>query len=317
MTRLKRFIHPGFAISVAGHIGALVLALLLFYAGADSSRPTPPPPPPQAITVDVIPPDAMVADVAPPKETPRLEGTPSDSAVSGSNVPSKSNSANTTAQAPPPKRTTQPQPTRSNPAHNTDPTTSQPLTAQAEMLQAQMALPLAAQAEMARSQTPLPDTAHPETAKTQTSEPTPSPPQPDAHETPDQSGAEATLAQLALLGGPLGGGFQAPAIDAPTAAHDFTLAFRERVSSCSALPPDVSFGDKIAVSVHVSFNPDGTLASTPKPNGTVASPKERELVQSATSALEKCQPYTMLPADKYTAWKTLDLVVSPMSFPGR
>jgi hypothetical protein len=305
MTRLKRFIRPGFAISAIGHIGALVLALLFYYAGADSSRPRPPP---QAISVDVIPPDAMVADIAPPKETPRLEGTPSDSAVSGSNVPSKSNSPNTAAQAPPPKRTTQSPPEHSNPAHSADPKTSQPLTAQAEMVQAQMALPLAAQAETAHPQMPLPETAHRETAKTQTSEPQPSPPQP---------GAEETLAQLALLGGPLGGGFEAPAIDAPTAAHDFTLAFRERVSACSALPASIGFGDKIAVSLHVSFNPDGTLASPPKLNGTIASQKEQALMQSSISALERCQPYTMLPADKYKAWKTLDLVFGPMSFPGR
>jgi hypothetical protein len=301
MTRLKRFIRPGFATSAIGHIGALVLALLFYYAGADSSRPRPPPP--QAISVDVVPPDAMVADILPPKETPRLEGTPSDSAVSGSNAPFKSNSPNTAALAPPPKRITQSPPEHSNPADNADPKTSQPktaqpMTAQAEMVQAQMALPLAAQADTARPQTP-------------------SPPQPDTRETPDQPGAEQTLAQLALLGSPLGGGFEAPAIDAPTAAHDFTVAFRERVSACSALPASFNFGDKIEVSLHVSFNPDGTLASPPKPNGTIASQKERELAQSAISALEKCQPYTMLPADKYKTWKTLDLIFGPMSFPGR
>jgi hypothetical protein len=313
MTRLKRFIRPGFAISVVGHIGALILLGLFYFAGADSSRPIPP----QATPPGAIPPDAMVVDIVTPKEMPRLEGTPSDSAVSGSDVPFKSKSANTAAQAPPLKRITQSPPQRSNPAHNADPTTAQPLTAQAEMVQAEMALPVAAQAETAHPQMPLPETAYPDMAKTQTHEPRPSPPQPDVGETPDQPEAEKTLAQLALLGGPLGGGFQAPAIDAPTAAHDFTLAFRERVSACSALPASIGFGDKIAVSLHVSFNPDGTLASPPKLNGTIASQKEQALMQSSISALEKCQPYTMLPADKYKAWKTLDLVFGPMSFPGR
>jgi hypothetical protein len=232
-------------------------------------------------------------------------------------VPFNSKSANTAAQAPPPKPVKQSPPARSHPAHNADPTTAQPLTAQAEMVQAEMALPVAPQAETARPQMPQPETAHPDMAKTQTHEPRPSPPQPDEAETPDQPDAEKTLAQLALLGGPLGGGFQAPAIDAPTAAHDYTVAFRERVSSCSALPASISFGDKIAVSLHVSFNLDGTLASPPKFNGAVASQKEEALIQSSISALEKCQPYTMLPADKYKAWQTLDLIFSPMSFPGR
>jgi hypothetical protein len=185
------------------------------------------------------------------------------------------------------------------------------------MAQAEMALPLAAQAETSRAQTPLPDTAHREMEKTRTSEPQPSPPQPDAAETPDHPSAVEKLAQLALLGGPLGGGFEAPAIDAPTAAHDFTLAFRERVSACSALPANSSISDKTRISLHVVFNPDATLAAPPKLNGTIASEEERELMQSSINALEKCQPYIMLPADKYKVWKTMDLIFGPLSFPGR
>ena len=37
-------------------------------------------------------------------------------------------------------------------------------------------------------------------------------------------------------------------------------------------------------------------------------------MQSAINALTKCQPYTMLPADKYKQWKTLDLVFYPLNF---
>jgi hypothetical protein len=40
------------------------------------------------------------------------------------------------------------------------------------------------------------------------------------------------------------------------------------------------------------------------------------LMQSAISALEACQPYAMLPADKYPEWKTLDLVFTPQDFTG-
>jgi hypothetical protein len=61
----------------------------------------------------------------------------------------------------------------------------------------------------------------------------------------------------------------------------------------------MSLTDKVAVSVHVSFNPDGTLASPPRPIGAIASPKQAAMMQSATDALQRCQPYTMLPAEKY------------------
>jgi hypothetical protein len=33
--------------------------------------------------------------------------------------------------------------------------------------------------------------------------------------------------------------------------------------------------------------------------------------------LQKCPPYTMLPADKYKLWKKLDLVFYPLNFFGQ
>jgi hypothetical protein len=33
-------------------------------------------------------------------------------------------------------------------------------------------------------------------------------------------------------------------------------------------------------------------------------------------ALQACQPYTMLPADKYKEWKVLDLPFTPQDFVG-
>jgi hypothetical protein len=40
------------------------------------------------------------------------------------------------------------------------------------------------------------------------------------------------------------------------------------------------------------------------------------LVKSAMSALQACQPYKMLPADKYGEWKVMDLPFSPRDFGG-
>jgi hypothetical protein len=40
------------------------------------------------------------------------------------------------------------------------------------------------------------------------------------------------------------------------------------------------------------------------------------LFQNAKAALKQCQPYTMLPADKFKEWRVLDLNFSPDQMAG-
>ncbi|MDR3420515.1 MAG: hypothetical protein P4L80_04615 [Xanthobacteraceae bacterium] len=281
MIGLKRFIHPGVVISVIGHVGALLLGLIFF--GASSLRP--------------MSQDSMLVDIVPPDEAPRLQGTPSDLRTSGSEVSAKS--ANASVAQPPPKPappSPQQQQQRSNPQQNARQAMAQPQTAKADTAHA--------------------ETAEPENAQIQMSEPPPAPPRPQPEDTPDQPSPAETFAQLALMGGRLGGGFAAPPIGALQPTYDFTAPFRERVSSCSAMPPGIDVGDKISVTLRVSLNRDGTLASPPQLLDPVASPKEEALVQSAIQALQKCQPYTLLPPARYKEWKTLDLTFFPLSLFG-
>jgi hypothetical protein len=293
MNGLKRVSHAGFVISAAGHVGALVLGLLFVGAGAFKSMPP-----------ETKPPDAMLVDVVPPEEMPRLQGTPSDAMTSGSKSSSNSNAVSAAAQPPPPQPAT---PSRQQPQQPPSPPRDARQTAQSEMERAQAVLPLLPQSETGQVAT-----AQPERAKSE-----PSPPQPQLTETPDQPDTSETFARLSLMGGRLGGGFEAPAIDSPVAAHDFRTVFLERVSSCSKMPAGIGIGDNIRVPLRVAFNPDGTLASPPQPAGAITSPEEAALMQSAISGLQKCQPYTMLPVDKYQEWKTLDLIFSPFSFLSR
>ncbi len=290
MIGLKRFIRPGLVVSVIGHVGALLLGLA--FVGANSFEPSPP---------ESIPPDAMVVDVVPPDEVPRLEGTPSELRSSGSEASTNSDSA--IAAAP----TVAPRPPSPSPA----PQQQQRPDPQPDARQA------TAQAQPTQPETAHAETARPEMARTETSGPPPAPPQPRPEETPDQPNTAEMFAQLALAGGQLGGGFAAPAIDAAAATYDFTAPFRERVSWCSSLPDGVNVGDKIRVALRVSLNRDGTLASPPQLLEPIVSPKEQALLQNAINALQKCQPYTMLPAEKYKRWKTLDLVFFPLNFAGR
>jgi hypothetical protein len=45
-----------------------------------------------------------------------------------------------------------------------------------------------------------------------------------------------------------------------------------------------------------------------------ASMKGVQLMQGAVAALTACQPYAMLPADRYGEWKVLDLSFTPHDF---
>jgi hypothetical protein len=296
MIGLKRFIRPGLVVSAIGHLGFLMVGLLL--VGANSLESTSPPPP-----------DAMVVDVVPPNEVPRFSGTPSDLRSSGSQSSAQSNSPSATAQPPPQKKaTTQPpQQPQQRPSSQRD--------ASKASAQPSAAQPETARAEMVHAEKPEPE------AKNQLSEhraiepPPPAPPQPE--ETPDQPGAAETLAELALAGGPLGGGFAAPPVDTTQAGYDFTAAFRERVSGCSTRPDGIDASDNVNIRLRVFLTRDGTLAAAPQMLDRNASSKQQALLQGITAALQRCQPYTMLPAEKYKQWKKLDLIVFPLNFLGQ
>jgi hypothetical protein len=116
---------------------------------------------------------------------------------------------------------------------------------------------------------------------------------------------------LALPDGSLGGGFDAPAIDSAEIGQDETAAFRDRIKTCASLPETVSPDDKIKIVLRISFMPDGTLADEPMLIEGSPSAKGLALKQSAVQALRRCQPYAMLPADKYKEWKSLDLSFTP------
>ena len=96
--------------------------------------------------------------------------------------------------------------------------------------------------------------------------------------------------------------------------YDFTAPFRERVSLCSKLPEGVEAGDKVSIKIRVSFNRDGTLASPPRLLVPAPSAKLQALLETAIDALERCQPFTMPPPEKYKQWETMVFDIMPMSF---
>ena len=108
--------------------------------------------------------------------------------------------------------------------------------------------------------------------------------------------------------------FDAPATKAADVASDVVAQFRRHLMTCAKLPASVKSSDDVRVKLRVFMTPDGKLAADPVLIEASASMKGPLLMQSAISALQACQPFTELPADRYDEWKTLDLSFTPKDF---
>jgi len=249
-----------------------------------------------------VPPDAMSVEIIPASEAPQVEtnidGTPLESTSSGSELSSDSEKGSATASRP------------------------QTKAALPSLQQAQAPVnPQRTASSDAAQQPPLAEPAKPET-QPQASEPLLPPTAPRAEAQPEPKGAangpsagDMFAMPLALPGGRLGGGFDAPSATPAMLPHDDIAAFRARLSSCSRLP--AAYADEnVAIVLRISFKRDGTLASEPQLIEASLSPNVAVLMHTAIEALQNCQPFTELPANKYNKWKTLDLVVTPLALSG-
>jgi hypothetical protein len=116
---------------------------------------------------------------------------------------------------------------------------------------------------------------------------------------------------LALPGGRIGYEYQGAATEKSNLSEDAIVAFRKQFKTCAtALPATVT--DKARVTLRIDLNPDGTLVKSPENPRAVGqvqgvSVGGGDLFLAAKSTVRKCQPYKMLPPDKYAEWKTLDV----------
>jgi len=112
------------------------------------------------------------------------------------------------------------------------------------------------------------------------------------------------------------GDFDAKATAAANIKVEDAAALRTHLKTCSILPKSVSPSDNVRIVLRVALSPDGRLAKEPLLIEASASAKGPALMRSAMDALEKCQPYAMLPADRYNEWRMLDLSFMPKDFKG-
>jgi hypothetical protein len=117
-------------------------------------------------------------------------------------------------------------------------------------------------------------------------------------------------------GAKTGDNFDAPAIENADVTSSVVAAFRRHLRTCSKLPATLKGSDDVKVKLRVFMGQDGRLAAEPVLIEASASMKGPLLMQSAISALQACQPYAMLPADRYGEWKVLDLNFTPQDFSG-
>src|SRR5277367_2571276 len=219
MVATKRFNRQGLVISVLSHVG--ILAVVLLFARAASQ--------------EAVPPDAMQVEIVVPNEMPRYSGTPSALRTSGTEQAAQSQGL--TAKGVQPPTATPPQPTpqpkdEHQAQQNAVPKSQTPQKPQTAPPQAKgLPVPLADTAQVAMAQQ------------------APDPPTPSAEETPAVPDMATQAELLALAGGRLGGGFSAPPINSPLVGYDFTVPFREVVSSCGAPPPGISLNEKINIRV--------------------------------------------------------------------
>jgi hypothetical protein len=215
------------------------------------------------------PPEAMDVEVIQLKDAPGFGPMTTASTPANGEAP--------VTQAPPPKP-------------RTERSTERPTEQQESKTPAAQRLPApeAPQAELARADPEKPN---------EPPEAQPAPPQPD-EPTQEQPNFAEMVAEYTRQGG-LFGGF------GHEAGEDFTLPFRERLISCSKRPVGIDTGDKVIIRVRITFNQDGSLSSRPRLLVPAPSTKQRALMASVIDALESCQPFTMLPPDKYNQWKTL------------
>jgi hypothetical protein len=112
------------------------------------------------------------------------------------------------------------------------------------------------------------------------------------------------------------GDFDAKSTAAANIKVEDAAALRAHLKTCSVLPKSVTPSDNVRIVLRVALQRDGKLAAEPLLIEASASEKGPALMRSAMDALTKCQPYAMLPADRYDQWRMLDLSFSPKDFQG-
>jgi hypothetical protein len=306
----RQFIRTGIAASAIAHLSILLLVLLyseVHRFGSVTAEP---------ITVDLVPSPEVPPAPKTPEPPPEPKAKPSD----GFELPSKPAAASSQTAATPPAA----------PAA----TPAQPQKQAAAQPQKQAAASASPPNRQQASAEPQPQLQQlpqqqlqPQPQPQQQPQPSQQPPAPSptAAFTPPEP--DLSIKYHVMLGLPpalspatsndkSGDNFDSPATKAAEITSNIVSEFRRHLKTCSKLPGSIAASDKIRITLRAIMTPEGKLATEPILIEASASAKGPALMQSAVSALEACQPYPMLPVDRYSEWKVLDLSFTPQDFDG-
>jgi hypothetical protein len=88
-------------------------------------------------------------------------------------------------------------------------------------------------------------------------------------------------------------------------------ALRTRLAALWGMPPDSKNPDELVVKIRMRLKPDGLLAAAPVVLSSGSSGPYVAASDSALRAASDAQPYSMLKADSYEAWKELEITFDP------
>ena len=85
-----------------------------------------------------------------------------------------------------------------------------------------------------------------------------------------------------------------------------------KIQECYRPPVGGAAGlEGLKVRLSFDLNREGSVLGTPRATGVDGAPVSRLAAEAAERAVFGCQPYDMLPPDKYEAWKGIDLIFNP------
>jgi hypothetical protein len=296
----RQILKSGITASALAHLSCLLLVIFFAEVHPFSAVTAEP------IAVDIVTPEEVVEKPAEPElpptpkqkapdsfDLPKLDlSTKTDNAAKAASSPPPAAVKPAQAGAPPAQK--QAAATPPSPSQTSPPTPAPP--AAPAQAPASNPAPGFGQQPAAQQQAPLPAPVMPAYV----------PAQPDV-----------SIKYHVLLGLPQdrpGDGFDAAATQKADVGTDSIAEFRRHLKTCSILPKEIAPTDKVGIKLRVLMTPEGRLAAPPSLIEASASMKGPLLMQSAISALDACQPYAMLPADRYKEWKILDLTFTPQDF---
>ncbi len=242
----------------------------------------------ETMTVDLVRPDEIPESL---QHEPPPEAAPRPSAPASNPAPQSQQAVNVLPREPAAKSSTRPEKPQSPPQQQATPQQPQQQQRSQRAPQVQQPPPPQQQVETPLQEQPAPDVRV-------------------AQENPAEQAARLS-AMLNLPGPSTGDGTGAEAFNKAALTGDEIAALRSHLKSCWKLPAGVAANQRLKVVMRMSLRHNGTLSAEPALIEAAMSPLGPPLVKEAMRAIKQCEPYTMLPAEKYREWRVLDIDFSP------